>query len=308
MKRALDVPTFSANINPSFLAKHNSPHSLTPNADHSFWTQDQDNMLIANANLCKKNWKTIAKEHNKLFPNSHKTPKECKLRFEKLDTSINQYQPWSLNEDVLLIYLYECESSLSKMDVLFPGKNAEQRLTSFLLETAQKAKQKMHMCLRDMSPFSLLKALFSLKLLLMELSSSLITDPIAHTVLQITGVTTSECLSLFTALTPCKKVPGPVWTPESAIQHVQGIIEKIANRIRGYETDVDPEICELFHGQKDDDGNVIAQNPVPRQETVMDVINFGQIQASYYAPLNMMYGYPCFYYCLSVYYVDSYVL
>jgi len=111
------------------------------------WTLEEDSFLLKEAELTNfKNWKCIAKRINKHFTNSYKSSNACRKRalFLIKEKSINE--PWTSNEDlVMLIAYYQSSGKWSSVCKCLPKRrkiDIKTRLSQILLEVSNKISDK----------------------------------------------------------------------------------------------------------------------------------------------------------------------
>ena len=249
------------------------------------WQWEEDIALNEAAVVWRKNWKIVSKEINKQFGKLHKTAEDCRIRFEHLQRQ-REEESWSPNEDLILVcacYFSSCNwttvaESISNKDV----QDIVRRFSGFVLETAQRAKHKHFICLRTMTPLCVLKALYSIKLLLNCIRSPEDGVPEVLSIVQDLNLNEEECLALMGSLVSPQQISRPHWTPEQLESHLENLMEHLHNNL----ANLNP--------------NFSLDDIIHTRENVVEVAQaFAPIV--YWMPV-CLYAYPL--YCVSFSYVD----
>ncbi len=198
-------------------------------AKTSDWAPEEDQLILKEAdNGTSANWKSICKKLNRSFKAKHRTALDCKLRWDALTSSSPLQSHWTQQNDLLLLLAYyRAPGDWAAIAPLFePHTDLRARVSSFLLDTAKRAKEERYEDLAQLTPLCKLQLLVSVDLMM----GHGVWTPEVIEVMQQTQIEEEHCVELMKALGKLLR-PGAVWDKSTLDGYLASAIEKLQNRI-----------------------------------------------------------------------------
>ena len=203
-------------------------------AHHKFfgsaWTPEEDQFLLGESELFGfKSWKNISKRLNKHFPSSLRSFRDCRRRALYLVQEKMSSQPWTANEDFVLLFAYykgsrkwppvgRCLTKRRKTDI-------KARFYQLFTEMVQRIQSRN---LSPISPFEQFKTYLCAHLAVRWLKSGEL-DKEAGKIISRSGITIEECLSALKSTLVA--APDKAWTEERLEAYVENLFELIENEM-----------------------------------------------------------------------------